>query len=68
MKLSDKQKEVIKTMREYDCGVMKLNDGYWFTGGHGQVDGRIIEALERKGMLDPFKTRQLTELGKTIEL
>ena len=66
--LTEKQKEVIKEMRRYKCGVMNLRDGYWYTGGHGKVDGKTIESLKRKGILDPFKTLSLTNLGETIEL
>ena len=80
MKLSNKQKEVIKLMREGVCFYFNPITNYkpYTKGDFGSlsqmIDGRILNKLEKKGFIEKTKTDRLiylyrlTELSKTIEL
>lgn len=66
-KLTDKQKQIIVTLRKYPNDlIMMLDSGCWLTGGHGvHFDKRTLNSLRDKGLID---YKKLTELGKTINL
>jgi len=67
MKLTPAQKEVIAKMRTGAC-IMDLKDGYYYTGGSGRVDGRVVKSLNKMGLLSYQTPYRLTDLGKTIEI
>lgn len=67
IKLSDKQKEMILTLRKYpDTLIVRLHNECFLTGGHGvDLDRRTLNSLEKKNLVD---YQHLTNLGKTIQL
>lgn len=67
MKLTDKQKQMILTLRKYPKDIIvNLRNSAFLTGGHGvSFDKRTLNSLRDKGLINYEK---LTELGRNIEL
>lgn len=72
IKLSEKQKEVVKAMQEGDILIQRLLDGVWELGAKNVRD--VAYAIQDMGLIEPFYYpdaaiyHRLTELGKQIKL